>query len=634
MIEITLNDIKKTYFADPVLESVTLTLQTQERIGLIGDNGSGKSTLFQIIVGTLNADSGQRIVRNGARIGYLEQSADQDVHKRVRDVIVEAYEALYDIKAQFDALEISLSENDPDLERKLIKIGELREAFEHGGGYEIDASVDRICQGLSISEAMQSQWFGELSGGERARVQLAKLLLQSPDILLLDEPTNHLDIETMTWLEDYLRQYKGSVLIVSHDRAFLDNVIQKIYELKNGVIETYFGNYSDYLTEREIRHELAVKQYNQQEREIKHIEEAAKRLRDWAKRGDNEMLFKRAKAMERRVDQMDKMDRPIRQSVDFKLNFEGTQKAGRIAVDAEQIELSIGDKLLIKDGDLTVARGEKMGFIGANGTGKTTLFKAILAEQPPFRVNPSLCIGYLPQVITFESEGMTLLETYNAAHPQPEGDIRNKLARYGFYGEDVFKRVENLSGGEKMRLMLAILVAQDINCLILDEPTNHIDIRTREIVETAVNTFDGTVLFISHDRYFLKNCATSIAEIYKKHLLQYGGDFEMYQAQHEQKHAIAEQLQVKSQNSAPPQHIKPAERRENEMKLKNRKERQTEMQRQKLETEIDALNEVIAKMKAQTDRLENDYEVLLEHTAKIEAKEAAMEALMEKYYAL
>jgi ATPase subunit of ABC transporter with duplicated ATPase domains len=556
------------------------------------------------------------------------------VHKRVRDVIVEAYEALYDIKAQFDALEISMRENDPDLERKLAKIGELRARFEHGGGYEIDASVDRICQGLNLSEAMQAQWFGELSGGERARVQLAKLLLQSPDILLLDEPTNHLDIETMTWLEDYLRQYKGSVLIVSHDRAFLDNVIQKIYELKHGVIETYFGNYSDYLKEREIRHALAVKRYEQQEREIKHIEEAAKRLRDWANRGDNEMLFKRAKAMERRVDQMDKMDRPLRQSVDFKLNFEGSQKAGRIAVEAEHVTLSIGGKNLIETGDLRVARGEKMGFIGANGTGKTTLFKAILAQQEPFRINPSLKIGYLPQVITFPSNEMTLIETYNTAHPQPEGDIRNKLARYGFYGEDVFKRVENLSGGEKMRLMLAILVAQDINCLILDEPTNHIDIRTREIVETAVNAFDGTVLFISHDRYFLKNCATSIAEIYKKHLLQYGGDFEMYQAQHEQKHAIVEQLHAKSQKSAPPQHIKPAERRENEIQLKNRKERQTEMQRQKLEAEIDALNEVIAKMKAQTDRLENDYEVLLAHTAKIEAEEAAMEALMEKYYAL
>jgi ATPase subunit of ABC transporter with duplicated ATPase domains len=629
MIEIALNDIKKTYFAGPVLDGVTLTLQDRERVGLIGDNGSGKSTLFQIIMGTLSFDAGQRTVRNGARLGYLAQSSDQAVAKRVRDVIVEAYESLFELKVQFDAMESAIRENDVDLEAKLKKIGALREAFEHGGGYEIDASVDRICTGLNISEKMQSQWFEALSGGERARVQLAKLLLQSPEILLLDEPTNHLDMETMAWLETYLNQYKGSVMIISHDRTFLDNVIGKIYELKNGVIETYFGNYSDYLAEREVRHALAMKRYEQQERDIKQIEEAAKRLRDWANRGDNEMLFKRAKAMERRIEQMDKMDRPSRQSIDFKLNFTGTQKAGRVAVEAEAITLSIGGKILIESGDLIVERGDKMGLIGANGSGKTTLLKAILAEKAPFRINPSLNIGYLPQVISFEAETATILETYNAVHPLAEGEIRNRLARYGFYGEDVFKRVQYLSGGEKMRLMLAILVAQDINCLVLDEPTNHIDIRTREIVENAVSTFDGTVLFISHDRYFLKRCATEIVEIYNRKLIQYSGGFETYLAQHERKHAVmTKHIETKIKTVKEP---RPAE---NEERMRQKMARQREAQREKLEMEINTLSETIAQHKAELNHFDSDYETLLMHTEKLEAEEKALEIMMEKYYEL
>lgn len=476
---------------------------------------------------------------------------------------------------------------------------------------------------------MRQKNYSYLSGGEQSRVQLAKLLLSSPDVLLLDEPTNHLDIETIEWLEGFIKAYKGSVLIISHDRLFLDSVVDKIYELKPSGVETYFGNYSYYLNEKQVRYENQLKHYEVNQKELNQMAEAAKRMRDWAARGDNEMMYKKAKAMEKRMERMEKIDKPMMDAHRYNMAFNLSNQAGKVAFETDRVEIKIENHSLITSGSLKILSGLHVGIVGSNGSGKTTLMKRLLEGNSGIRMNPSLKIGYLPQNIVFKGEGKDLIETYRHYHPLPDGEIRNRLAFYDFQGEQVFKTIEALSGGEKMRLMLAILIAQPINCLFLDEPTNHIDIKTREILESAIDAFEGTVIFISHDRYFLKKCANIIVEIYKQNLLQFQGAYDDYIEDRITRHAsvdrthqeINEGVNTNKSQSIP---------REN----KQNNKRANPVTLAYYEKDIEAKEKEIARLKGSLSEITDDYVALNEVLKQIEETERALDEVLEKYLPL
>jgi len=652
MIDIALNHIQKTYFSKPVFTDVTLELKSGERVGLIGDNGTGKSTLFKIITGEEPPTDGQVIRRSGISIGYLKQHFEYDDHTSVMTVIREAFLEVYKLQEQIETLSKTLEStvDETMLQRHLKQLGDLQHRFEMLGGYDVDAQIETVLKGLAIDEVMLKTPFNNLSGGEQSRVMLAKLLLESPEVMLLDEPTNHLDIETTEWLEAFLKQHTGSVLIISHDRVFLDRVIHKIYELKQGIIETYHGNYSDYLEEREKRYALALNHYQTQQKQIDQLSSAAKRMRDWARQADNEKMFKRAKAMERRIERIEKLDKPIQDTNQFDLSFSQLSRAGRVAFEAQNLELRIGDRQLIKEGSFKIMNGEHIGLIGNNGTGKTTLIKQMLLADSQIRKNPRLQIGFLEQNVSFEKGGENLIEVYRAYHPNSDGAIRNELAKYGFIQEEVFKRIENLSGGEKMRLMLAILVKQDINCLLLDEPTNHIDIKTREILEDAVSHFEGTLLFISHDRYFLESSAERIIEIYNQNLLSYEGNYPFYLEKRALRHqqvdnAIEYSHSHKASDGSAaiklPNSSKNSEQREASQKsvassqknTQEEKKRPNKVTLEHYETAIQEKENEIKSTRLAQASVMNDYVALQAYEETLKQLETELEQLMETYFA-
>lgn len=636
MLQIALKNIKKTFFSNPVLKDISFEVKKGERIGLIGDNGSGKSTLFKILTGEETPDEGHFYIDQESIIGYMAQTIEVREASTGLDVLKTGQKDLLDLKDQIEVLQEHLTEDNPNLDRDLKTLGHLSDIFEKSGGYDIQIQLDIICQGLKLDETLLKQEFSRLSGGEQARIGIGRLLLKHPDILLLDEPTNHLDFDSIEWLESFLKDYKGTVLVISHDRAFLDKVIHKIYEIKHGVIEVYHGNYAYYLDERLVRMALAQKAYDQQQKEIKHIEEAAKRMREWAKQGDNEMMFKKAKAMERRIEHMDKLDRPLKADVDFSLNFIAKDKKRKIIAESQGLDLSIGHRALLNQATFQIRDGEKTAIIGPNGAGKSTLIKAIMKGHVDIRLNPSVKFAYLPQEIIFDNEEADLVETYNAYHGINAKEIRHILAKYAFYGVDVFKKVNTLSGGERMRLMLAILVAQDLNCLIMDEPTNHIDIRTREIVESAVSDFKGGIVFISHDRYFLENCATEIIEFYEGDLLQYAGGYDLYLAQRDFMHqessrARRDKILNKSMDEVSNDSFQSKTTYEESKNQRNELKR-LENKRDKLNLEIDALSFEISQLKLEILNLNDDYERIMVINENILQKERLLESKMSDYF--
>jgi len=648
MIDIALNHIQKSFFSKPVFTDVTLELKTGERVGLIGDNGTGKSTLFKIITGEEAPTDGKVMRRNGLKIGYLKQEVNYEDHITVMAVIEEAFLEIKVLQGKIETLSKSLADTtDEDvLQRRLKQLGDLQHHFEQLGGYEVEAKIERVLKGLAINEKMIATPFNRLSGGEQSRVMLAKLLLASPDVMLLDEPTNHLDIETTEWLEQFLKEHTGSVLIISHDRVFLDRVIHKIYELKQGIVETYFGNYTDYLDEREKRYALALNQYQNQQKQIDQLTNAAKRMRDWAGQADNEKMFKRAKAMEKRIERIEKLNKPIQDTNQFDLSFNQSSRAGKVAFEAQGLDLSIGGRSLINNGAFKIISGEHIGLIGNNGTGKTTLIKQIIQRCADIRVNPRLRIGFLEQNVSFEKEGADLIEVYRAYHPGSDGIIRGELAKYGFVQQEVFKQIETLSGGEKMRLMLAILVKQDINCLILDEPTNHIDIKTREILEEAVDQFEGTVLFISHDRYFLESSADRIIEIYNQQLLNYEGDYRFYLQKREKRHeqlligndaeyTVESKIRVKkpsntAQNSKEPHRVTSMRKKP----TKGQKKPPNKVTLEHYERVIEEKEEEIKDVRQAQVTAGNDYVVLQGYDEVLKKLESELETLMASYFEL
>ncbi len=533
MIEVALNGIKKYYGAVKVLDNVTFEVHTGEKVGIVGRNGTGKTTILKILCGIEGYDGGILSIRKGAELGYLDQIPVYPENYTAMDVLKIAFEKLYQISSQTKNLEVSMAELSGDeLTETITKYGELQHTFEHEGGYEIDEKMSKVCTGLKLNEVLIKQPFSTLSGGEKTTVILAKILLQSPEILLLDEPSNHLDMESIEWLEEYLREYKGTVVIVSHDRYFLDRVVTKVVEVEDMETVTYIGNYSTYVETKEKNLLLLFEAYKDQQKKIQAMEKTIKDLREWGSRGDNKKFFRRAASMEKMLERIQKIEKPVLDGDNIKINFINGERSGNEVIKIKNLSKSFDDKPLLNDVNLIISYKERTALIGKNGCGKSTLIKLLLNEYETdsgvIEFGSNVKFGYLPQNITFTNEEHTILDAFRDDIALTEGKAREYLAKFMFYGESVFKKVKNLSGGEKSRLKLAMLMYHEVNVLILDEPTNHLDIDSIETLEDNLRGFKGTIFFVSHDRYFINSIANRIVEIKDKTFLSYDGNYDYY----------------------------------------------------------------------------------------------------------
>ncbi|MDF2673658.1 MAG: transporter ATP-binding protein [Clostridiales bacterium] len=604
MIEIGLKEIQKYYGANKILENLSFEIQTGEKIGLIGNNGTGKTTAFKIISGIENYDNGMLMIRKGASIGYLDQIPDYPKEFKVIDVLNSAFNEVHKVGIELKSLEVEMSNiNNESLNSTMKKYGEKLQLFEHLGGYEIEDKINKICTGLKIYDSLRDRPFNTLSGGEKTRIVLAKILLENSDILLLDEPTNHLDMESLEWLEDFLLQYKGTVLIVSHDRYFLDRVVTRIIEVEDGEANIYHGNYTYFVDEKERRLLEQFEAFQDQQKKVKAMEKTIKMLMEWGDRGDNPKFHRKAASMQKRLDKMDKIERPTLDKAKIQLDFSGSERSGKDVISIRSLSKSFGSNVLFQNIDMGVQYGEKLAIIGKNGSGKSTLFKILLGEntQDSGEVNlgTNLKIGYLEQNVAFNDENHTVLEEFRDSFVCSEGQARRILAKFLFYGEDVFKTVKNLSGGEKSRLKLCQLMHQDINLLLLDEPTNHLDIESREMLEDALNNFIGTILFISHDRYFLNKISEKIYELKNGDLDVYLGNYDYY------KQKCLEKVENKIIETIKPIVNKNFPKRQPSTPLESNKKLQ-----EKLEVKISSIEELIKDKDIEMQNNSDNYELL------------------------
>ena len=531
MIEIQVNNLVKSFeVGKNVLDGLTFQVDQGERVGLLGRNGAGKTTLFKILTGELDYDEGTVVVGQGRRVGLISQIPVYPAGCTVEDVLRSAFARLESLAEEMRALEARMAagESDPAI---LKRYGTLSERFEAFGGYDTDVAVNKIANGLSIPDSQRSQLFDSLSGGEKTRVNLGRLILEDTDILLLDEPTNHLDLHATEWLEDYIRSFRGTVVAISHDRYFLDRTVTRIIEVLDVKAEFYSGNYSFYAVEKERRFQERMKQYQKEQAKIEQLEKAAEQLRLWAFQGMDK-TYRRAISMEKRIERMRTTSKPTK-ARKMDARFSTAEFHGDEVLSLRSLSKSYGDKHLFDGINLKVEGGERIALIGDNGTGKSTLIKMIVGELYPddgrIRQGPQVRLAYLPQIIHFDHPDWNLVENMMAAKKGLSAQsARNRLAAYDFRGEDVFKPVSVLSGGEQSRLRLCMLMDDEINFLILDEPTNHLDIASREWIEEAVEAYDGTLLFVSHDRYFINRFATRIWELADGTITDYTCGFAQY----------------------------------------------------------------------------------------------------------
>ena len=536
MIEIELNNIIKNYELKNVLNGMNLTLKTGERAVIIGCNGAGKSTVLKIIMKQESISSGTINIRKNATIGMLKQIYEYEKENpNVYNFLQRSFEQFFELERKLKKLEdeMSYEKDDEKMSELLKKYGNVQQKYIQMGGYDIQEKFNKICSGLQINDKMLNQNYNDLSGGEKTIVNLGALLLKEPSILLLDEPTNHLDMEKLEWLEKFLKEYKGTILMVSHDRYFLDKVATKTILLENGKEKIYFGNYSYFLKEDEKRTLAEFENYKNQQKMIKKMKESIKTLRKFGELAKNEMFFKRAKSIEKKlakIEQLPQVDLEQKTLLNFKLNIDS--RSGKDVVIINNLNKNFESKNIFENANLQIHYGEKIALIGKNGTGKSTLLKIIMNEDCEYtgeiKIGQSVNIGYIPQEIKFKDDNQTILNFFEQFDNRNETEIRTSLAKYMFRGNDVFKKVSSLSGGEKVRLILAKLLKQNINFLILDEPTNHIDIETRELLEEAIKEYSGTVLFVSHDRYFINNLAERIVEVKEKRFFSYVGNYDDY----------------------------------------------------------------------------------------------------------
>ncbi|MBC2189447.1 ribosomal protection-like ABC-F family protein [Listeria booriae] len=528
MTIVALNNVTKRFTGDLILEKISLQVEEGERIGLIGRNGEGKSTILKIIARLETVDDGIVSVKRSVTVGLLNQMPNVSGNAIVWDYLRTAFADVLALQAELTELEQRMTTDMS--ERLLAQYGEKQARFIDLGGYNLDTNMDKILHGLGIPHLAEKVW-EQLSGGERTKVSLAKMLLEEPDLLLLDEPTNHLDLQAVDWLTQFLRAYKGTVLVVSHDRYFLDEVVQKIVELENKELITYHTNFSGYLVEREERLLKEFRDYKDQQKKIKKMQQAIKRLRQWAMEANppNDALFRRAKNMEKALARIDVLKKPALEQKNMRLEFEESKRSGEDVVIFDAVWKQFGDRVLFDGLDCHIRQKERVAIVGNNGAGKSTFLKMVLGEVAPdvgtVHVGPSVDIAYLSQHMDVGDENQTVLEAFRDKVAVVEGDARHMLATFLFYGEMVFRKVANLSGGERMRLSLAQFMNQPVNTLLLDEPTNHLDIASREVLEEALRNFEGTIITISHDRFFMNQICDRTLWLEDGEIVSYGGNY-------------------------------------------------------------------------------------------------------------
>jgi len=624
MIEIQVNGLVKSFeVGHNVLDGLTFQIDQGERVGLLGRNGAGKSTLFKILTGEIDYDEGTVMVGQGRRVGLISQIPVYPAGYTVEDVLRSAFSRLQRLAEEMESLaeRMANGETDPVI---LKRYGSLSERFEVFGGYDTDVAVNKIANGLSISDEMRSQLFDSLSGGEKTRVNLGRLILEDTDILLLDEPTNHLDLHATEWLEEYIRNFRGTVVTISHDRYFLDRIVTRVIEILDGKAEFYSGNYSFYAVEKERRFQEQMKQYEKAQAKIEQLERASEQLRLWAFQGMDK-TYRRAISMERRIERMKTVSKPTK-ARKMDARFASAEFHGDEVLGIKKLAKSYGEKHLFEGINLKIEGGERIALIGDNGTGKSTLIKMIMGEVYPddgrIRTGPQVRSAYLPQIIHFEHPDWNLVENMMAAKKGLSAQsARNRLAAYDFRGEDVFKPVSVLSGGEQSRLRLCMLMDDEINFLILDEPTNHLDIASREWIEEAVESYDGALLFVSHDRYFINRFATRIWELANGTITDYPMGFAQYRQVKAQEEAekIEEPKAVKEKTIA--------ERPQRGNKAQQAARRQLTI----CQREIEKLEEAIAAKEAEMEANACDYEKYGALYAEKEAMDEQLLELMEKW---
>lgn len=621
---LALNNVSKAFGTDVILKNISFHIEEKEKVAIVGVNGAGKSTLFKIITGELSLDSGEVIMPKSATMGYFSQSLEIDSSKTIYGELLTVFEPIMLMEQQLRDMEAQMSHKSGDeLENLMTRYSELSHKMEEMDGYSYQSRLRGVIKGLGFSEEESSQTINELSGGQKTRVALGKILLKAPDVLLLDEPTNHLDIDSLRWLEDFLRSYKGAVVIISHDRYFLDKVVGKVIEIENKKAKEYFGNYSYYAEKKIIDREIEYHRYINQQKEIKHQEEVIKKLREF----NREKSIKRAESREKMLDKIERVDAPENLPDKMRLEIKPIKESGNDVLSVDNVSMAFDGIPLFNNISFDIKKGEKTALIGPNGIGKTTLFKIILsrleAKSGSVKLGSNVVIGYYDQEQSDLNLNKTIFDEISDSYPDLTiTQIRNVLAAFVFTGDDVFKTIGSLSGGEKGRVALAKIMLSNANFLILDEPTNHLDINSKEILEQAIQGYTGTVLYISHDRYFINSTASKIVELNKDKATIYLGNYDYY-TEKLKENEIVKTEEVKSV--------------ETETKLDWKKQKEIQAQQRKKDNQIKKIENEIEETENKIEELDNllateeVYTNSMRSREIYEEKEILEEKLMELY---
>ncbi|MZQ96409.1 MAG: ATP-binding cassette domain-containing protein [Acidaminobacter sp.] len=632
MIALSCNSLTKYYGVDRIIEDISFTMSQGDRVGLIGRNGAGKTTLFKILTGQITSDSGTLYRAKDTEIGYLEQIVPSSSSQTLLDYAMSIFSEMLAREEALRALEHDIADADPkDIsvnEKRLEEYSHKLESFEKDGGYTFRSEVKGVLRGLGFEESEFGRDLNELSGGQKSRLSIGRLLLKKPELLLLDEPTNHLDIDACAWLENYLKSYPGTMMIISHDRYFLDQLVNKIYEIENGKLTEYPGLYSDYAREKRKRFEVEMKAFEKQQREIERQAEMIRRF----KQHGTEKLAKRARSREKLLEKVDRIDKPTEDHRRTRLNLTQRIQSGEDVLAAEGLAKSYGGRSIFNNAELFVYRGDRVGLIGANGIGKTTLFNILCGKVEPdagyYKLGHKVEVGLYDQEQSNLNPGNSLLEEISDADPKLDlTEIRTLLGAFLFFGDDVYKLVSQLSGGERGRLSLLKLMLSEANLLLLDEPTNHLDIQSKEALESALENYEGTIITISHDRYFLNRLCNRLVELKADGTTLYLGNYDDYK----EKLATNQKLENEPDQTIVNKTRQKEERRREKEKLSEERAKKRDLQNlearlHELENELHEIEQKMCDVS-----ISQDHQALLNLTETSEQLKAEIEVLYERW---
>ena len=629
--------LHKAYGIDVILEKITFHIEEREKAAIVGVNGAGKTTLFKVLTGEISADGGEFYLKKDTSVGYLAQNIHIDSDRTIYEEMLSVFEKVIQTETNLREMENEMGGlSGQALADKMEEYSRLQHSFEENDGYSYQSRLKGVLKGLGFTESDFNRPMNQLSGGQKTRVHLGKLLLSKPDVLLLDEPTNHLDIASIEWLEDFLRTYPGSVLIISHDRYFLDRIVTKVIEIENKKSYVYNGNYSFYWQQKEINREIQQKAYDMQQKEIKHQEDVIRTLRQF----NREKSIKRAESREKVLDKMERIDRPDALPDQMRLNLTPHLTSGNDVLHAEDLSKSYGGQKIFQNVSFDVKRSDKVAIIGPNGVGKSTLFRMLLKEVSSdsglIRFGTNVFVGYYDQEQAKLDESKTIFEEISDSYPTlTQGQIRNMLAAFVFTGDDVFKPISALSGGEKGRVSLAKIMLSKANTLMLDEPTNHLDMFSKEVLESAINRYEGTCIYISHDRYFINKTAEKILELTPDGVILYNGNYDYYlEKKAERARNEAEKALQNPQSGTAAASAQPISETKNDwLKQKEQQaaERKLANKIKKIEAEIEETENAIAKADEDMAACGTDFSKANEIFAEKTKLEEKLEALFEEW---